>query len=133
MNDYLDITASELLKELDHFFLIDTHDGAQTGFWVNEQALMDRHYCIDGDYKVEIVRALQPAHQHAPHNYKITRLSSFEDDRNVVLLEYDGIHKKILTFRRGEWVNRLCKYFYQKERYYLQQLSKNPNFQSIEY
>ena len=34
MNDYLDITASELLKELDHFFLIDTHDGAQTGFWV---------------------------------------------------------------------------------------------------
>ncbi|ENV06667.1 hypothetical protein F967_00919 [Acinetobacter sp. CIP 102637] len=49
MNDYLDITASELLKELDHFFLIDTHDGAQTGFWVNEQALMDRHYWIDGD------------------------------------------------------------------------------------
>ena len=72
MNDYLDITASKLLKELDHFFLIDTHDGAQTGFWVNEQALMDRHYWIDGDYKVEIVRALQPAHQHAPHNYKIT-------------------------------------------------------------
>ena len=66
MNDYLDITASELLKELDHFFLIDTHDGAQTGFWVNEQALMDRHYWIDGDHKVEIVRALQPAHQRVP-------------------------------------------------------------------
>ena len=133
MNDYLDITASELLKELDHFFLIDTHDGAQTGFWVNEQALMDRHYWIDGDYKVEIVRSLQPSHHHAPHNYKMTRRAAPEDDRNVVLLEYDGIHKKILTFRRGEWVNRLCKYFYQKERYYLQQLSKNPNFQSIEY
>ena len=80
---------------INHFFLIDTHDAAQTGFWVNEQALMDRHYWIDGDYKVEIVRALQPAHQRVPHNYKITRLASFEDDRNVLLLEYDGIHKKI--------------------------------------
>ncbi|MCH7336403.1 hypothetical protein [Acinetobacter sp. NIPH 2699] len=133
MNDYLDITASELLKELDHFFLIDTHDGAATGFWVNEQALTERHYWVDGDYKVEIVRALLPAHQHAPHNYKITRLAASENERNVVLLEYDGVHKRILTFRRGEWVNRLCKYFYQKERYYLQQLNENPNFQAIEY
>lgn len=133
MNDYLDITASELLKELDHFFLIDTHDGTKTGFWVNEQALTDKHYWIDSEYKVEILRALQPAHQNAPHNYKITRLAPSEDEGNVVLLEYDGIRKKILTFRRGEWVNRLCKYFYQKERYYLQQLNDNPNFQTIEY
>ncbi|EOR09171.1 hypothetical protein [Acinetobacter genomosp. 15BJ] len=133
MNDYLDITASELLRELDHFFLIDTHDGAQTGFWVNEKALTDKHYWMDGDYKVEILRSLQPSHQYAPHDYKITRLTVGENDSNVVLLDYDGVHKKIQTFRRGEWVNRLNKYFYQKERHYLQQLADHPNFQLIQY
>jgi len=117
MNDYLDITASELLRELDHFFLIDTHDGAQTGFY----------------YKVEILRSLQPSHQYAPHDYKITRLAVGENDSNVVLLDYDGVHKKIQSFRRGEWVNRLNKYFYQKERHYLQQLADHPNFQLIQY
>lgn len=131
MNDYLDITASELLKELHNFFLIDTYDGAETGFWVNEKALIDKHYWMDGEHKVEILRELNPSHPHAPHSYTMTVLGAEQGD--ILLLEYDGVNKKILTFRRGEWVNRLYKYFYQKERYYLQQLAEHPNFQLIEY
>ena len=49
MNDYLDITASELLKELHNFFLINTYNGAEAGFWVNEKALIDKHYWMDGE------------------------------------------------------------------------------------
>ncbi len=131
MNDYLDITASELLRELHHFFLIDTYDGAETGFWVNEKALIDKHYWLDGEHKVEIVREQSATHLHAQHSYRITLLNQDEDD--VVLLNYDGVNKKVLTFRRGEWVNRMYKYFYQKERHYLQQLAEHPNFQVIDY
>lgn len=47
MNDYLDITASELLKELHNFFLINTYNGAENGFWVNEKALIDKHYWME--------------------------------------------------------------------------------------
>ena len=64
-------------------------------------------------------------------NYKITLLSPEED--NVVLLDYDGFNKKILTFRRGDWVNRLYRYFYHKERCYLQDRAEHPNFQLIQY
>ena len=110
--------------------MINTYNGAEAGFWVNEKALIDKHYWMDGENKVEIVRELSPSHQHAP-DYQITLLSPL--DGHVVLLEYDGVGKKIQTFRRGEWVNRLYKYFYQKERYYLQQLSEHPNFQLIQY
>lgn len=131
MDDYSDITASELLKELHNFFLIDTYDGAATGFWVNEKALTDKHYWIDGENKVEILRELNATHPHAPHSYRITLLNPEIGD--IVLLVYEGVNKKIETFRRGEWVNRLYKYFYQKERYYLQQLVDHPNFQLIEY
>lgn len=131
MNDYLDITASELLKELHNFFLVNTYNGAENGFWVNEKALIDKHYWMDGENKVEIIRELSPSHQHSHPDYQITLLSPLEG--NVLLLQYDGVNKKIQTFRRGEWVNRLYKYFYQKERYYLQQLSEHPNFQLIQY
>ena len=49
MNDYLDITASELLKELHNFFLINTYNGAENGFWVNEKALIDnlQHFILE--------------------------------------------------------------------------------------
>jgi len=48
-------------------------------------------------------------------------------------LDYDGVNKKIKIFRRGQWINRLYKYLYQKERYYLEQMAENPNFAIIEY
>ncbi len=131
MNDYLDITASELLKELNNFFMIDTYDGAETGFWVNSKALTDKHYWMDGDIKVEIIKELSPSHPHAEYSYKITLLSP--EDGNVLLLEYDGVNKRIQTFRRGDWVNRLYRYFYRKERCYLQDRAEDPNFQLIEY
>ncbi|MGB5885146.1 MAG: hypothetical protein WBG77_00140 [Acinetobacter venetianus] len=131
MNDYLDITASELLKELNNFFMIDTYDGAETGFWVNSKALTDKHYWMDGENKVEIIKELSPSHPHAEYSYKITLLSS--EDGNVLLLEYDGVNKRIQTFRRGDWVNRLYRYFYRKERCYLQDRAEDPNFQLIEY
>lgn len=51
----------------------------------------------------------------------------------MVLLDYDGFNKKILTFRRGDWVNRLYRYFYHKERCYLQDRAEHPNFQLIQY
>ena len=132
MNDYLDITASELLKELHNFFLIDKYDGAETGFWVNDKAATDKHYWIDGGRKVEILREFNPSHPNAPHSYRITLLDSEAGD--TVLLDYDGVSKKIQTFRRGQWVNRLYKYFYHNERHYLEQLmTEHPNFQVIEY
>ena len=131
MNDYLDITVSELLNELHHFFLIDTNDGAETGFWSNEKAFTDKHYWLDGQHKVEIIRELNALHPHAPHSYRVTLLHAEEE--HITLLNYDGVNKKIHTFRRGEWINRLYKYFYQKERYYLQQLTDHPDFQVIQY
>lgn len=131
MNDYLDITASELLKELNNFFMIDTYDGAETGFWVNSKALTDKHYWMDGENKVEIIKELSPSHPHAEYSYKITLLSP--EDGNVLLLEYDVVNKRIQTFRRGDWVNRLYRYFYRKERCYLQDRAEDPNFQLIEY
>ena len=93
MNDYLDITASELLKELHNFFLINTYNGAENGFWVNEKALTDKHYWMDGENKVEIIRELSPSHQHSHPDYQITLLSPLEG--NVLLLQYDGVNKKI--------------------------------------
>ena len=95
--------------------MINTYNGAENGFWVNEKALIDKHYWMDGENKVEILRELSPSHQHSHPDYQISLLSPLEG--NVVLLQYDGVNKKIQTFRRGEWVNRLYKYFYQKERY----------------
>lgn len=131
MNDYLDITASELLKELNNFFMIDTYDGSENGFWANSKALTDKHYWMDGDNKVEIIRELSSSNPHAECNYKITLLSP--EEGNVALLDYDGFNKKILTFRRGDWVNRLYRYFYHKERCYLQDRAEHPNFQLIQY
>lgn len=100
MNDYLDITASELLKELHNFFLINTYNGAENGFWVNEKALIDKHYWMDGENKVEIIRELSPSHQHSHPDYQITLLSPLEG--NVLLLQYDGVNKK---FRHSVVVN----------------------------
>jgi hypothetical protein len=111
--------------------MIDTYDGAETGFWVNSKALTDKHYWMDGDNKVEIIKELSPSHPHAEYSYKITLLSP--EDGNVLLLEYDGVNKRIQTFRRGDWVNRLYRYFYRKERCYLQDRAEDPNFQLIEY
>ena len=132
MNDYSDITASDLLKELHNFFLIDKYDGAETGFWVNDKAAVDKHYWLDGARKVEILRELNSSIAHAPHSYRITLLDTEKGD--TVLLNYDGISKKVQTFRRGDWVNRLYKYFYHNERHYFEQLmAEHPNFKLIEY
>ena len=84
-----------------------------------------------GYLKVEIIRELSSSNPHAECNYKITLLSP--EEGNVVLLDYDGFNKKILTFRRGDWVNRLYRYFYHKERCYLQDRAEHPNFQLIQY
>ncbi|EXD30760.1 hypothetical protein J500_3375 [Acinetobacter sp. 479375] len=69
-------------------------------------------------------------HPHQSANYRITL---FQEGEPITLLDYDGVNKKIKIFRRGQWINRLYKYLYQKERYYLEQMAENPNFAIIEY
>lgn len=129
MNDYHDVTVSELLKELHQFFLIDTHH-KEEGFWVNEKALIDQHYWTDGEHKVEILRLLQSNSMPCLYSYKIILLSI---EQPVILFEYDAIGRKIKAFRRGDWVYRLYKYFYHLERNYLENLSTQPEFQLIDY
>ena len=129
MHDYSDLTATELLKELHHFFMIDT-DEEHSGLWVQDKVNFDKHYWPDHPHKVELIRESLSSHPHQSANYRITLLQS---DEQIVLLDYDGINKRIKTFRRGQWVNRLYKYLYQKERHYLQQMAEHPNFSMIEY
>lgn len=130
MNDYSDLTATELLKELHHFFMIDTTEDEYPGLWVQEKVNFDKHYWLDEDYKVELIKETLSMHPHQSANYRITL---FQEGEPITLLDYDGVNKKIKIFRRGQWINRLYKYLYKKERYYLEQMAENPNFAIIEY
>ena len=130
MNDYSDLTVTELLKELDHFFMLDTTEEDVKPLWVQEKINFDRHYWLDGEYKVEIIKEVTSFNLQQNTSYRITLL---QQDAKIVLLDHDGTTKKIKIFRRGQWINRLYKYLYQKERYYLEQMAEHPNFTAIEY